>query len=144
MEASLLIQAIAGLVIILGGLLFILLKPSNTKKTKTINIKSSDKSKQKIDLNSLRHIIRNRNSSKAQLSEAVDLVIKHHGKIPDKMGLRLNPQFDVYMEMMISLCRHKNATKDIVLKFDRELTRGNPDYKSEINDAVTKGLNSRK
>ncbi|MCW8838977.1 MAG: hypothetical protein OQJ77_06920 [Thiovulaceae bacterium] len=144
MEASLLIETIAGLVIVLGILLFIFLKPKNVKKTNTINIKSSNNSDKKLDLDSLRHIIRNRVSTEKQLSEAVDLVIKNYGKIPGKLGLRLNPKFDAYMEILITLCRHPNTNKNIILKFDKELTRLNPEYKSEINDAITKGLNSRK
>lgn len=142
MEASLLIQSIAGLVVILAILIFLLLKPNVSAIPKSIKLKPS-KEKEKTDLESLRHIIRNRLSTKKQLSRATELVIKHHGKIPGKLGVRVNPQFDAYMEIMITLCRHPNTSKDIILKFDKELTRLNPDYKQEINEAITKGLNSR-
>jgi hypothetical protein len=142
MEASLLIQSIAGLVVILAILIFLLLKPKVSVKSKTINIKPEDE-KPKTDLESLRHIIRNRNSTEKQLSYATDMVLKYHGNIPGKLGLRLNPQFDAYMEIIITLCRHPHTSKDIILKFDKELTRLNPEYKTEINEAITKGLNSR-
>jgi len=142
MEASLLIQSIAGLVVILAILIFLLLKPKVSVKAKSINIKLEEE-KEKTDLESLRHIIRNRLSTEKELFRAVELVLKHHGKIPGKLGLRLNPQFDSYMEIIITLCRHPHTSKDIILKFDKELTRLNPEYKSEINEAVTKGLNSR-
>ncbi len=142
MEASLLIQSIAGLVVILAILIFILLKPKLPVKSKTININPSEE-KEKTDLESLRHIIRNRLTTEKQLSHAVDLVLQYHRKIPGKLGTRVNPQFDVYMEIIITLCRHPHTSKDIILKFDRELTKSNPEYKVEINEAITKGLKSR-
>ena len=144
MEASLLVESIAGLVIVLGILIFLLLKPTSEKKSNKINIKSSSEAKEKTDLDTLRHIIRNRMSSTEKLENAVEMVLKYHGKIPAKLGIRINPQFDAYMEIMVTLCHHPHTTKDIILKLDKELTRLNPEYKSEINDALTKGLNSRK
>jgi len=144
MEISLLIKVVAGLVVILGILVFLLLLPKKIKDSKKVlSEKERNKPKVKTDLNSLRYIIRNRVSSNKQLGEALDLIIKHHGNIPNKLGIRVNPQFDGYMEVLVTLCRHPNASKDIIIKFDKELTKLNPDYKSEINDAITKGLNSR-
>ncbi len=144
MEPSLLLKAIAGLIAILGLLVFLLLLPKKTKKDKKVSVtKGTDKPKTKTDLDSLRYIIRNRISSNKQLEEALDLIIKHHGKIAKKLGIRVNPQFDGYMEVLVTLCRHPNTSKEIILKFDKELVNLNPEYKSEINDAITKGLNSR-
>lgn len=144
MEASLLIEAIAGLVAILAILLFIMLKPKVDLTTKKTYVTPSEEPKKKTDLDSLRHVIRNRASTKHELSEAVDMILKYHGKIPEKLGIRINPKFDAYMEIFVTLCRHRNATKEMILKLDRELVSRNPDYKSEINDAITKGLNSRR
>jgi hypothetical protein len=144
MEASLLIEAIAGLVVILGLLIFIMLKPKVDLTTKKTYPTSSDEPKKKTDLETIRHTIRNRTSTKEELTEAVDMVLKYHRNIPDKLGTRINPKFDVYMEIFVTLCRHRNATKDMILKLDKELVKNNPEYKSEINDAITKGLNSRR
>jgi len=58
--------------------------------------------------------------------------------------MRAHPDFDIYMEILFTICRHPNTNKDIVIKFDRELGRLNPEYKKEINEAITKGLNSRR
>ena len=144
MELSLLIKIIAGLVVVLGILIFLLLLPKKIQNNKKrVVIKSSNKSDEKTDLNSLRQIIRNRVSSNKQLENALNLIIKHHGHIPDKLGIRINPQFDAYMEVLVTLCRHQNASKDIIIKFDKELSKLNPQYKAEINDALIKGLNSR-
>lgn len=142
MEITLLVKAIIGLVVILGILVFILLLPK--EKTKTTNIKSSTDSRaSKTDLNSLRQIIRNRVSSKKELQDAVNLVIKHHGNIPKRLGSRVNPQFDSYMEILIMICRHPNTDKNIILNFDKQLSTLNPEYKNEINDSISKGLDSR-
>ncbi|WP_373071804.1 hypothetical protein [Sulfurimonas sp.] len=143
MEASILIEAIAGLVVILGLLIFIMLKPKVDLTTKKEYVTPSEP-KKKTDLDSIRHVIRNRTSTKEELAEAVDMVLKYHKNIPEKLGVRINPKFDAYMEIFVTLCRHKNATKDMILKLDKELVKNNPDYKSEINDSITKGLNSRR
>lgn len=142
MEVTLLIKAGIGLVVILGILVFILVLPANKKEKKKHKIRVSEK-KEKTDLESLRYIIRNRVSSKQELQNALNLVIKHHGKIPKKLGTRVNPQFDSYMEILIMICRHPNTDKDIIIKFDKELANLNPEYKSEINESITKGLDSR-
>ena len=142
MEITLLIKAIVGLVIILGILVFILLIPKQMEK-KTVQKRTVEPVKPKTDLDSLRHIIRNRLSTKQELQDALNLVIKLHGHIAKKLGSRVNPEFDGYMEILIMICRHPNTDKNIILKFDRELSSLNPEYKSEINESITKGLDSR-
>jgi len=143
MDVSLLIGTILGLVIVLTVLMFILLKPKKQKKVKKSTISPSKKTEKKEDLESLRQIIKNKNSTKEQLTYAVDQVLKNYGKIPEKMGVRLHPKFDIYSEMLVTLCRHSNTSKNIILKFDKELAKMNTGYKSELNDALSKGLNSR-
>lgn len=142
MEITLLIKAIVGLVIILGILVFILLIPKQMEK-KTVQKRTVEPVKPKTDLDSLRHIIRNRLSTKQELQDALNLVIKLHGHIPKKLGSRVNPEFDGYMEILIMICRHPNTDKNIILKFDKELRGLNPSYKDEINESITKGLDSR-
>jgi len=144
MEITLLVKTIIGLVVVLGILVFILVLPKQQEKKKKQAKASSRKSSgPKTDLESLRHTIRNRMASKKELQEALDLVIKHHGHIPKKLGTRTNPGFDSYMEILIMICRHPNTDKNIILGFDKQLSALNPNYKSEINESITKGLNSR-
>ena len=144
MEITLLIKTIVGLVVLLGILVFILILPQRQKqKTKKTKIVSSSTKGPKTDLESLRYIIRNRVSSKEALKEALDLVIKHHGHIPKRLGTRVNPQFDDYMEILIMICRHPNTDKNIIIDFDKQLSNLNPEYKNEINESITKGLDSR-
>lgn len=117
------------LVFILGALLFVLLSSARKKRV------MADKNIEKKDLKSLRAIIENKQTSSKELTEALDEVLKYYGVI--------NKNFDVYMEIIFSICLHPNTNKNIILNFDKELRRLNPVFKTEINDALTKGLNSR-
>ena len=144
MEITLLIKSIMGLVIILSLLLLLLFyKPKKKQKKKKAKVVRTDNGKPKTDLESLRSIIKSKRTTTKELKEALDLVLKHHGHVHKKLGLRPHPDFDVYMEILITICRHPNTTKDIIVDFDKSLGRLNPEYKAEINDAITKGLNSR-
>jgi hypothetical protein len=155
MDADLIVESIMGLVSILAIVIFLLfLKPGE----KTKNKKSTDKKPileskeiivkqdaiQKTDLESLAKIIKDKKASADNLGEALDLIIKHHGKVHKKLGLRTHPDFIVYMDVLFTLCRHPNANKDLIIKFDSELGKLNEEYKKEINEAITKGLNSRR
>jgi hypothetical protein len=148
MEITLLLKSIMGLVVVLALLIFVLFLPSARKKTKTEPLSKDKVSSQKqplsLDLESLRAIIKNKKSSAKELKNALDLIIKHHGKIHEKLGVRTHPDFDIYMDILFTICRHPNTNKDIVIKFDKELGRLNPEYKKDINEAITKGLNSRR
>ncbi|NOR58749.1 MAG: hypothetical protein GQ474_09535 [Sulfurimonas sp.] len=148
MEITLLLKSIVGLVIVLALLIFLLFLPSNRKKAKTEPTKdTSSEATQRppnTDLDYLRSIIKKKKSTTEELKEALKLVIKHHGIVHEKLGLRVHPDFDIYMDILFTICRHPNTNKDIVIKFDRELARLNPEYKKEINEAITKGLNSRR
>jgi hypothetical protein len=148
MDITLLIESIMGLAGLLGILIFFLLyipKSKNLKKSKEAkNLDKKDVVKYNdTDINKILNIIKDKNSTLKELDDAVDLLLKYHGKIHLKLGIRTHPDFDVYSEMLFRICRHPNTDKNIILKFDRELRRLNPDYVREINDSITKGLNSR-
>jgi len=146
MEAELIIKSIIGLVVILAVLMFFLFlepsKESAKEKKPSIEKYESDPFK-KPDLTSLVYIIKNKKSDAAELLEAVQLIAKYYGVINKKLGVRPHPDFDIYADLLFTICRHKHTNKDIIIYFDRELGRLNPEYKKEINEAVTKGLNSR-
>ena len=84
-----------------------------------------------------------KNNLVQELKEVLDLVIKYHGKIPKKLGLRSHPESQIYMDILFSICRHPNANKDIIVNFDKELGRLNQDYKKDLHEAMMRGLNSR-
>lgn len=154
MEAELIIKSIMGLVAILAILVFLLfLEPgeksqekSHPKKTED-EIKVDTEVKRKIidnDLNYLLSVLKDKKSNEELLGEALDLIIKYHGTVHTKLGLRSHPDFDIYMDIIFTACRHPNINKDLIIKFDKELIRLNPEYKQDINEALTKGLTSRR
>ena len=147
MEIALLLKSIMGLVVLLAILIFLLFLPSVRKeevKKTSKGVASSEKLPPNTDLESLRAIIKKKSSTTKELKEALELIIKYHGTVRKKLGLRSHPDFDIYMDILFTICRHPNTNKDIVINFDRELGRLNPGYKVEINEAITKGLNSRR
>jgi len=146
MELTLLIKSAMGLLVLLGFLVFFLYVSSKVKKKKTQKVKKviqETVSKRKTDMESLRKIVKDRRSTADELKEALDLVLKYHGTIHKKLGIRSHPESHVYMDILFSLCRHPNANKDLIVNFDKKLEKLNPDYKKDINDAITRGLNSR-
>jgi lipopolysaccharide export LptBFGC system permease protein LptF len=156
MEAELIIKSIMGLVALLALLMFLLfLEPNSTQKSqeKPSDIEPAvqdgkkeprgEAQKKELDLNYLAEIIKNKKSDSKKLQYALDAIIKYHGKVHKKLGLRAHPDFDIYIDILFTLCRHPNANKNLIINFDRELERQNPEYKQEINEAITKGLNSR-
>ncbi len=149
MEITLLVKSILGLIVILGLLIFLLVLPSKKKKKqiqipkKTKGQKGSAPSEAEPTLESLRKVIKNKRSTEKELQEALEMVIKKYGTVHKKLGLRAHPDFDIYIDMLFTICRHPNTNKDIIVQFDRDLGRLNPEYKKEINEAITKGLNSR-
>ena len=151
MELTLLIQSFLGLVILLGLLIAILILPQrlNKKKNKEANKEPNtqlqDKKHNVFDdtLEKLRDIIKKNSTSKEELQESLELVIKYHGTIPHKLGIRTSPDSDIYMDILFKACRHKNASSEMIVKFSRDLEKLNEEYKKEINDALMRGLNSR-
>lgn len=144
MEASLLIKSILGLVVILALLIFLFLfSPKEQKIKKSKKIKTVQSQKQKIDLNSLLAVIKNKNTSTKKLQETLKLILQHHGKIHKKLGVRVHPDFNIYKNIFIFICRHPNIDKNTIVNFDKELVKLNPHYKAEIDEALAKGLNAR-
>ena len=146
MEADLIIKIVMGLIVILAILIILLFFITGERSKESAQKKSTSKKesvKEDMDLYKLLGIIKNKRSDSQKLSEALRLVIKQYGKVHKKLGLRPHPDFDIYADMLFSICRHPNATKEIILEFDRELSRLNPEYKKEINEAIAKGLGSR-
>jgi hypothetical protein len=145
MELTLLIKSVLGLVVVLGILVFLLVMSSKSKKANAVEVveKEAKGPRAPTDLPALLAVVRNKKSTAQELKGAVDAIIKFHGNIHPKLGSRTHPEFDVYMEVLFTICRHPNTNKDIILSFNRELEQKNPDYKVEINNAITNGLNSR-
>jgi len=145
MDMVILLESFAGLLGLLAILIFFLIYSPKKHEAKKRVIK---KSKEHFGddfktLESLADIIRNHASSSKELENAIDLILKHHGVIHPKLGIRAHPDFTIYGEIMLRICRHRNTNKKLILKFDRELTAKNEEYKKDISDFLTKGLDSR-
>jgi len=143
MDIELLVESVIGLTVILVILVYFLLFSFKKKKVEKKVVKPKAKPKLDIDLEHLRLIIKNKKSTSKELKSALDLIIKYHGTIHPKLGTRTHPDFDTYMDILFTLCRHPQTNKNLILDFDRELERLNPTYKIEINDSISKGLSSR-
>ncbi len=145
MDIVLLVKAFLTLIILLALLIFFLFyipkKKKRAQKTKSYTTQTEPSDYQ--TLQSLLEVIKNRQSTTEELAVALELIIKYHGTIHPKLGIRLHPDFNLYGEVLLRICRHPNTNKDIILKFDRELEQKNEEYKKDINDFLTKGLNSR-
>jgi hypothetical protein len=150
MNIELIIQSVMGLVALLAFLVFLLLFSSNKKETKKKKVvtkkNSSNKAVDKTpnNLNELRAIIKDKKSTTEELRSALELIIKNYGTIHKKLGVRAHPDFDLYMDVVFTICRHPNADKYMIIYFERELGKLNPEYKQDINEALVKGLNSRR
>ena len=148
MDIVLLIKSIIGLVSVLLVLVFFLVYvPKYTKKQKPTGKKSQNKTDTQLPEKiptfvELMCVIKNKNSSTQELAKALDTIIKEYGDIPPKMGVRVHPEFYKYGEIILRICRHKQTNKDIIIKFYKELLKRNPSYAKEIDDSLTKGLNS--
>ncbi len=149
MEVELIIQSIMGLVGLLALLIFLLFITPSGDKPKAEDIEPVEAVPEKkisryVELNELRDVIKDKRSATEDLRRALELIIEYHGTIHTKLGIRPHPDFDIYAEILFVICRHPNADKDMIVNFDRDLGRLNPDYKEEINEAITKGLTSRR
>jgi len=143
MNITLLGESLAGLVVLLALLMFLLFYNFGSKKTKIVKsstkVKTNSEQKQDTSLEAKR----NQHSSTQKLQEALKLVLEHHGTIHPKLGSRAHPDFDSYSEILFNIARHQHISKDVLLKFDKALQKQNPEYKKEINEALMRGLNSR-
>ena len=140
-----LLKLLAVLLVVLGVLVFFLIyRPKKIKEKKIVEKKRKERfSDDYRSLKDLVLIIKNKKSTEEELQEALDLIIKHHGTIHPKLGIRAHPDFNIYAEVVMRICRHPNTNKNIILKFDKELRARNEEYSREINDFLMKGLESR-
>lgn len=142
MDLVFIIKSLIGLVLLLGVLLFLFFfKPA--KKQKHDLKQNTPKEEHHYSFAELLQMIKHKETSAKELQWALDMIIKNYGIIKPKKGVRVDDDFYKYSEIMIRICKHPNTNKDIILGFDRALRKQNPKYDQEINDALTKGLNSR-
>ncbi len=149
MQISLLIKIFIILVILLVIGVFALVyyskakkKKNSLKKKKATSPKRKDAHEPTHSFKELVRIIKRPESTTKDLEFAVENILKFYPKIPAKLGARLHPEYYEYAEVILRLCRHKHTNKTIIITLYKGLVKHNPSYAKEINDALTKGLNS--
>jgi len=120
------------LVIILAILFFTLF--SLQKRGKNLS-KQTTLTKDLPTLHSLSFIIHNKKSTNLELKKSMEYILKYYGTIQN---------LDIYNDILYQICIHPNTDKNLILTFDKELKKLNPQYKQEINSAISEGLSSRK
>ena len=136
---------IVAMVMILGILIFLYVyRPSQKKALHVKSEKAQESESSQIpSFKKLLDIVKNNTTSDVELRNAAELIIKHYGTIKPKHGVAPDKDFKRYAEVIFAIARHPNTDKDIVLMFDRELTKRNPSYTREIDEMLNRGLSAR-
>ena len=135
MQISSLIILFFILIVILAILIFFLLKVVKKKKFQKEREKNKAKKKTKaVTLEDLRDKMKDKNLSSKELKDILDAVLQEYGIIED---------FTIYMDIIVRMTRHKATNKDIIIAFDKELSRLNPKFAVTISNSVTNGLSLR-
>ena len=115
MELELIVKSIIGLLLILAILIFFLFfEPNKADKKKLSFVKpKEDSSVEKYDFKSLVKIVKDKTTDSATLTQTLELIIKHYGTINKKLGTRPHPDFEIYADLIFTICRHKNTNKHI-------------------------------
>lgn len=85
-------------------------------------------------LASLINNIKDKTTSTQGLQESLDYIVKTYGVIED---------FSNYEEILIAITLHPNTNKNLILNFDKELSKRNPEYAKRISSTVTSALKLR-
>lgn len=134
--------------VVLGLLIFLYIyKPAQKRKAamavQVQTVKSAPQRGEIPTFDALLLKIKNRYSDEATLREAAELVLRHYGTIEPKHGVVPNKDFRRYAEAIYAISVHPNTTKELVVMFDRELSRRNPSYAREIEEMLNRGLSAR-
>ncbi len=109
------------------------------KKSKEHEIDRS----QPLSFEEITRIFGSSSSSKKDFIEAIEQLIRHHGKIQAKLGDLAHPDFKRYETAIITLCKNRNADKDVIISLNQKLRALNTKYGYEIDEAVVKGIEGR-
>ncbi len=85
----------------------------------------------------------NKKSTKEELTNTVEQLIRYHGKIHPKLGDLAHPDFKRYLTLIMSLASNPQSDKDIIVSFEKKLRVKNPKYALDIEDAINKGIAKR-
>jgi len=125
------------LILTIVGLLFLLIALvalyvwSSKKKTPAPEVSVSIET-----FESLSAIIKNRSSSSAELTHAVDTILVSFGTITSHTA-------GAYKHLLEELCTHPKTDSKLILRFEKTLRTNNPTYAHEIEQSLALGLAAR-
>ena len=140
MDVTTLIMTLTGLlgVLLVLVLIYIFARTPSKEPAKAAPEATPRKAPEALrTLEVLEAVIRDRSSSKEELRSAVEAIGRHYGKIHATTLAR-------YSRIIMSLCRHPQTDKTIIVSFDKVLRQQNPGMRQELDLALRKGLDSRK
>jgi len=111
-------------------------------KKKAVQKREIDKTKP-LSFEDITTIFGSSLSSKEDFLEAIEQLIRHHGKIQAKLGDLPHPDFKRYQALIITLCKNRQADKDVIVALNQKLRALNMKYGYEIDEAVVKGIEGR-
>jgi len=130
MSITVLMTVFVFLILFLAVLMVFLFKPLKNKKRNSV-----DTVKPKaIALHDLCERLKDKKLSTQNLKDTLNLVIEEYGVIEN---------IDIYVDIILKMTRHPSVTKDIILSFEKDLSKLNPKHASLISKNVMKGLNLR-
>jgi preprotein translocase subunit YajC len=142
--SNLVLLIIAFLIILMVLSFFYVYMPSKKRSSQSKEEDVDDVPGERIPtFNELHTIIKTRDTTTKALSKAVEQTLRYYGTIKPKNGIAPSQDFKHYGDMMFLVAKHPNTTKDIVLKFNKGLTRKNPSYQREIDEMLNRGLTAR-
>lgn len=133
MEISHFIQSFIVLLILLAILLFFLFFSKKAKQKRKAS-RVSKATEAIPSLKSLRDNIKDKQISTRELEANVQLILLHYVKIE---------VFDIYEEILFRITRHPSTHTKLILSFERELCKCNPEHASRIASSIMQGLDSR-
>lgn len=143
MDLVFIIKSLIGLILLLAILVALLFYNPGKKRKEKKALAEMPRHESDYSFHELAAIIKAKKSSTEELQWALNAILRYYGEIPPKDGVRLHNDFYNFSELIIRLTHHPHTTKELILHFDRELQKMNPQYAKEINDALTKGIKSR-
>lgn len=88
-------------------------------------------------------VFKEKESTKEALVEAIEDLIRYHGKIHAKLGDLPHPDFKRYLTLIIEVCNNPQTDKDVIVLLDQKLGVKNPKYRLDIDEATNKGIAGR-
>lgn len=124
----LLLAGLSGLLIFLVYIYVRLAKNKNDTAPQSTHI---------LSFNEIQSIITDKHSSKVQIKEAVETLIRDYSHVNHD-----RPVGD-YIIMLETLCVHPHTDSKFILELDKALRRSNSQYQDQIGQALKRGLEAR-